>query len=81
MILLGVLSLKLGRSVVWDGEKEEIAGDPQANTPLRREYREPWKYPAAKTWQCLTLKQEAANRVPLTRMEMTPIFDVRGQRW
>lgn len=45
MSLLGMLSLKLGRSVEWDGEKEEIPGDAQANQLLRRPYRKPWEYP------------------------------------
>jgi predicted dehydrogenase len=45
--LLGMLSLKLGRSVAWDGQKEECPGDPEANELLRREYRAPWKYPEA----------------------------------
>lgn len=45
--LLGMLSLKLGRSVQWDGEKEVIVGDDEANRLLRREYRAPWVYPAA----------------------------------
>jgi predicted dehydrogenase len=43
--LLGMLSLKLGRSVRWDGEKEVILDDPEANKLLRREYRDPWEYP------------------------------------
>ncbi len=43
--LLGMLSLKLGRSVQWDGQKEEIPGDPEANKLLRRQYRSPWVYP------------------------------------
>lgn len=43
--LLGMLSLKLGRSVRWDGEKEVIIGDPEANEMLRRDYRQPWEYP------------------------------------
>jgi hypothetical protein len=42
-----MLSLKLGRSIAWDGEKEEVLGDAQANKLLRREYRKPWQYPAA----------------------------------
>lgn len=46
MSLLGMLSLKLGRSVHWDGEKETIIGDPEANKLLRRAYRGPWQYPA-----------------------------------
>jgi hypothetical protein len=44
--LLGMLSLKLGRSITWDGEKEVVVGDAEANKLLRRAYRAPWKYPA-----------------------------------
>jgi len=40
-----MLSLKLGRSVQWDGEKEEIVDDYEANNLLRRKYRKPWVYP------------------------------------
>jgi hypothetical protein len=40
-----MLSYKLGRGINWDGEKEEIPGDPEANKLLRREYRGEWKYP------------------------------------
>ncbi|MBM4018198.1 MAG: Gfo/Idh/MocA family oxidoreductase [Planctomycetes bacterium] len=47
MSLLGMLSWKLGRSVQWDGEKEQIIGDPEASKLLRRQYRAPWKYPEA----------------------------------
>lgn len=46
MSLLGMLSYKLGRSVEWDGEKEIIPGDDEANALLRREYRDPWEYPS-----------------------------------
>ncbi|MDQ3258473.1 MAG: Gfo/Idh/MocA family oxidoreductase [Acidobacteriota bacterium] len=45
LALLGVLSMKLGRSVRWDGKQEQIIDDPEANQLLRREYRAPWKYP------------------------------------
>jgi predicted dehydrogenase len=45
MSLLGMLSLKLGRSVQWDGEKEIILNDPEANKLLSRDYRSPWEYP------------------------------------
>jgi predicted dehydrogenase len=45
--LLGMLSYKLGRSVQWDGQKECIVGDAEANKLLQREYRAPWKYPQA----------------------------------
>jgi predicted dehydrogenase len=45
MSLLAMLSMKLGRSVRWDGEKERIIGDPEANKLLERPYRKPWTYP------------------------------------
>ncbi len=45
MSLLGMLSLKLGRSVRWDGQQERIVDDAEANKLLRRQYREPWQYP------------------------------------
>jgi hypothetical protein len=45
MSLLGMLSLKLGRSVKWDGDKEIVVGDETANKLLRRDYRKPWVYP------------------------------------
>ena len=43
--LLGMLSLKLGRSVQWDGKKERVVGDDEANRLLRRQYRGEWEYP------------------------------------
>jgi len=46
MSLLAMLSLKIGRSVQWDGDKQVIVGDPEANELLKREYRKPWQYPA-----------------------------------
>jgi predicted dehydrogenase len=45
--LLGMISWRVGRSVEWDGAKEEIIGDAKANELLARKYREPWKYPIA----------------------------------
>ena len=45
MSLLAMLSLKLGRSLAWDGEKQRVVGDDAANQLLRREYRTPWVYP------------------------------------
>ena len=41
--LLGMLSLKLGRSVRWDGKT--IPGDDEAAALLKRPYRAPWEYP------------------------------------
>jgi predicted dehydrogenase len=45
MALLGMLSLKLGRAVNWDGERDQVIGDAEANRLLRRDYRGSWKYP------------------------------------
>jgi predicted dehydrogenase len=44
--MLGMLSWKLGRSIRWDAEKEEIIGDPEATQLMSRPYRAPWVYPA-----------------------------------
>jgi len=45
MSLLGMMSLKLGRSVQWDREKQTPIGDEQAVAMMKREYRSPWVYP------------------------------------
>jgi len=45
MALLGMLSQKLGRGVVWDGVNQTIPNDPEAQKLLAREYRAPWVYP------------------------------------
>jgi predicted dehydrogenase len=45
MSLLGMLSLKLGRSIRWDGVREQAGDDAEANRLLSRKYREPWEYP------------------------------------
>ncbi|MCL2347794.1 MAG: Gfo/Idh/MocA family oxidoreductase [Planctomycetaceae bacterium] len=43
--LLGMLSLKIGRSVRWDHDRLECVGDAEATKLLRREYRKPYVYP------------------------------------
>ncbi len=43
--LLGVMSMKLGRSLNWDGAKDRFVGDPEADRLLRRAYRAGWEYP------------------------------------
>jgi predicted dehydrogenase len=45
--LLGMLSLKLGRSIEWDGAKEQVIGDSEANRHLSRKYRGSWEFPKA----------------------------------
>jgi predicted dehydrogenase len=39
------LSMRLGRTLVWDADKGEVVGDPEANALLRRPYRAPWVHP------------------------------------
>ena len=39
---LANLSLRLGRKLKWDPEREEILGDREASTMLERPYRQPW---------------------------------------
>ncbi|HZO99298.1 MAG TPA: Gfo/Idh/MocA family oxidoreductase [Terriglobia bacterium] len=41
--LLGVISYKLGRKLVWDAQQEQFPGDAEANKLLTKEYRKPWK--------------------------------------
>jgi hypothetical protein len=43
--ILANLSMELGRSLTWDSEKQQVAGDDVANRRLAREYRGPWKHP------------------------------------
>jgi predicted dehydrogenase len=42
---LGNISTQLGRSLSFDGVKEQIAGDAEANALLKREYRDHWGTP------------------------------------
>ena len=39
---LGNLSLRLGRKLRWDAQREEVVGDPEANALLIRPYHAPW---------------------------------------
>ncbi len=43
--LLGMLSMKAGRSVQWNGVTETIVGDPYASSLLQRQYRPGYDYP------------------------------------
>ena len=45
MCCLGNLAMKAGRTIQWDGQKQVIVDDPEANKLLKRDYRAPWKYP------------------------------------
>lgn len=43
---LGSTSVRLGRKLTWDPEKEQFAGDEEANRMVSRPMREPWSYEA-----------------------------------
>jgi predicted dehydrogenase len=43
--ILANLSMKLGRSLAWDAEKQQVVGDEAATKLLRRSYRAPWVHP------------------------------------
>jgi len=45
--ILANLSMGLGRPIVYDPVKREVVGDNEATARLKRNYREPWKHPAA----------------------------------
>ncbi len=45
MSLLAMIAWKVGRSIRWDGERQQIVDDPEAAALMRRPYRAPWIYP------------------------------------
>jgi hypothetical protein len=47
MAFLAMISCKVGRSLVWDGTREEIVGDDQARALMVRSYRAQWQMPSA----------------------------------
>ncbi|HEY7118188.1 MAG TPA: Gfo/Idh/MocA family oxidoreductase [Tepidisphaeraceae bacterium] len=44
--ILANLSMKLGRTLAWDPEKNRVINDEEANRLLKRPYRAPWMHPA-----------------------------------
>jgi predicted dehydrogenase len=38
-------AMKLGRTLTWDQQAQQVAGDPEANGLLTRPYRAPWVHP------------------------------------
>lgn len=47
MSLLAMMSWRTGRALTWDGVRERVVGDNEANKLLKRAYRPPWSYPKA----------------------------------
>ncbi len=45
--ILANVAADLGRPIAYDPKKREVSGDREATRRLRREYRKPWKHPAA----------------------------------
>jgi predicted dehydrogenase len=43
--IMANLAMKLGRTLTWDHEKQQVVGDEDANKLLRRPYRSPWVHP------------------------------------
>ncbi len=43
--ILANLAMRLGRTLNWDAEKQQVAGDDEANRLLQRSYRQPWIHP------------------------------------
>jgi predicted dehydrogenase len=43
--IMANVAMKLGRTLAWDGEKQRVIGDEEANRLLRRPYRSPWVHP------------------------------------
>jgi predicted dehydrogenase len=46
-VKLAMIAYDTGRKITWDSARRDIAGDPDAAKLLRRDYRSPWKHPAA----------------------------------
>jgi len=45
--ILANTSLKLGRTIHWDGANQRVIGDDEAQAKLTRPYRAPWRHPQA----------------------------------
>ena len=44
--ILANLSMKVGRTLVFDPEQQQCKDDPEANKLLKRPYRKGWTHPA-----------------------------------
>jgi predicted dehydrogenase len=47
--ILANMSMKLGRTLTWDAQRQMVVGDEEANRLLRRSYRKPWVHPEVKS--------------------------------
>ena len=37
------IAWQVGRSIRWDGQREQVVGDDEANAQVHRPYRKPWE--------------------------------------
>ena len=49
VMLLGVVALRAGKKIIYDGPNMKVTNVPQANDFLRRAYREGWNSPSGKS--------------------------------
>ncbi len=49
VMLLGVVSLRAGKKILYDGENMRVTNAPEANEFLRREHRSGWNSPSGRT--------------------------------
>jgi GFO/IDH/MocA oxidoreductase family protein len=43
--ILANIAMKLGRTLVWDNQRQQVVDDSEANQLLARPYRRPWRHP------------------------------------
>jgi hypothetical protein len=44
-VQLAMIAYELGERLRWDAQTQAIAGNPRAQTMMKREYRAPWQHP------------------------------------
>ena len=49
VMLLGVVSLRAGKKIIYDGANMKVTNVPQANDLLRRDYRQGWNTPTGRS--------------------------------
>ncbi len=42
-VLLGNVAIRLGKKLIWDGKRLDVAGVPEAASYIKRRYRKGWE--------------------------------------